>query len=378
MRVRGVTTTGTARRSAILPFFVASLLATLAYGCEPAFAQETTADTLRTEAIRLRGFIRAAETQGTKVLDLIDRLGPIAGDTTVHQDTLPPVQDTLPAVQDTIPFEVCPEGWTCTPPAEPDPDPAPPDTVAVPPSPLTGVVLAGFVASGGGLELSWASAPGNDSVRVVFALNKSPWTELGRVTVPGDSTRARLTPVPIDTTAAIFGCGVPFRDGIEGSSQCNRMTAWNPVESVGMGPGYFFNGLRIDGFDPDSVTQIAHGDTFTYSLDLVQRVDGELVSRWADGTETLPDSVVFNVVERAAGSTVRTLRHREQSYPFDLFGDGGAYVIPAVDTVWFRWEVHGCDLHAQVGCNVLKGANGLPFVDVNLSGSMDLRIISIE
>lgn len=99
---------------------VATILLVLVATC---FSQGVaqTVDSVRTEAVRSRGFIRGAETQLTKVIGLLDSLEVTAGVDTVEVQ-LPP---------DTV--EVCPDGWTCTP-----PDTVPEDTATTPDPEPTG------------------------------------------------------------------------------------------------------------------------------------------------------------------------------------------------------------------------------------------------
>lgn len=87
------------------------VLATLALLAPPvpAIAQESLKDSIRTEAVRSRGFIRGSETQATKVIEMIERLNVNADgsvDTFVVYDTVP--GDTVFAT-DLVPDSAPPE-----------------------------------------------------------------------------------------------------------------------------------------------------------------------------------------------------------------------------------------------------------------------------
>lgn len=228
----------------------------------PAYGQETPADSLteeiRTETVRMRGFVRASETQATKVLALIDSLRALPADTSgapappdtlppvqdtlpAYQDTLPPVQDTLPPVQDTVVVqdtlpahqdtlppvqdtvvvEVCPPDWTCTPP-----------TPAAPTMYVAGWADTIPGAISNGLHVAWEAMEA-DSFRVVGS--KADGSDEWTVIVPGADTVYRRE-LAYDTVTAMRGCVSALRHDVEGPEACEEMD-WAPMTQPGEPPG---------------------------------------------------------------------------------------------------------------------------------------------
>lgn len=83
----------------------------------PSPLEQARVDSLRVELVRSRAFIRAAETQASKTLDLLDRL--LGGSNLPGVPILPPPAEPVPPLEPAEPV----------PPAEPEP-PTPPREVA--------------------------------------------------------------------------------------------------------------------------------------------------------------------------------------------------------------------------------------------------------
>lgn len=262
-------------------------------------------DSLRADAIRARGFVRGSETQLTKFIAHFDSLraaGAFAGDSSVVDTTF--VQDTLPPVQDTTVVEVCPEGWTCT----------PPDTTAGVPMP-SGFHIMGWFQSAehprdNGVESRW-DAQQVDSFILTGGREDGPET-WDPVELPGGATSHRRS-LPYDSTTPIWRCIRAVDDGVESEPVCDRMD-WSPMVR------HEYE-VVVSGAD----LPIAPGDRVLFVL---QRKDGA----WRNDASTRPDSVVFEVQGQ---------RHVDEIHPHDFPGASDPWPVPTgLDSVIVNWRIY--------------------------------------
>lgn len=280
---------------------------------------------------------------------------------------LPPDTVEVPSPPDTVVVQECPDGWTCTPPVEP-----PPDTTTTPTPTPQDVMLAGYVEGDeGGLHIEWAAPPSDIDSIVVYGGRNAGGGGFSQ-TIRDPSVTLHREPLTYDVVTSMWTCAQFIRANVPGEPQCRSFT-WAPMDpplSWLGGPSYSIRSFRPDGTSPTHANQRAVGDSFAITLDLVRRdtATNELLSTWADSSETLPDSVVFRVNGE---------RGLEQNYPYRFLGDDGWYVIPDVDTVSIEYWVHGCDLHAQGDdCDPLYGGAGWPLVGIDTTNTMNLSVTS--
>lgn len=301
-------------------------LVLIAAGADHAYAQDL--DSLRSEAVRSRGFIRGAETQLTKVLDLIDRIE-------VHPDG---TVDTIYA-SDLVPDEAPPE-WRVEEPAA--------DSLSPP-----------WVGDGRQLYTYWAW--GDSSV--VWLPDGGPL----QVTMPRDRYVYHLWPVFQRGSTLWLPSSNGWRPAtvhpsrpwvcIDPDSEAEEFSFTEKIVVSGMKLGLkvaewtigidstFAQGL--DRLPPDCPPMPDQFSVFVTSLSVGHEplAVGDSVNirlsrydeGWVDNMVTRPDSVVFE----AEG-----VRAREQKWPYEFpcdakDGAGCLFVVPAVDSFTVKWTVFG-------------------------------------
>lgn len=124
-----------------------------------------------------------------------------------------------------LPVEVCPEGWTCTPPAPP------PDEVTEPPPIVTGMFVAGYASpdmlepTENGLHVEWVYPFPADSFRV-FGGHDSGGGSWETV-VPG-GVRIHKEKFTYDFETREFACVTVYLGTFESGNQCDAMN-WAPM-----------------------------------------------------------------------------------------------------------------------------------------------------